>query len=817
MKNEQYIIKGMTCSACSATVQNNVSKKTGVNKCNVNLLNEKMDIEYDEKVISKNEIFDLVKSLGYKPYDLDAKFDKKNDNAKQLKFNFFLSLIFLIPLMILSMGHMIGLNIPYLNMHHNANYFALIQCILSIPIIIINRHFYIKGIKLIFKLAPNMDSLVTLGSLASFVYSLVITVLLFVKPDSINLGDTHHLYYESSVMILVLVTLGKFLEAKSKKKTGKAIEELYKFIPDFVTIEEDNEQRKISVNDLKLGDIIIVKQDEYIPIDGTVIEGHSYIDKSAITGESMPVEVNEGDYVTSATINKNGYLKIKVEKVKGETTIAKIIKMVQDAGNSKAPIEKFADKVSLYFVPIVCLISLITFIVWMIISNGSFDKSINFAICVLVISCPCALGLATPIAIMVATGKAAKFGILFKDAESLQLAKKVSIVLFDKTGTLTEGKPSVIQFKNFNPAQEALNLAISSSIESFSNHPLANAIIEYANKNNAPTLDIKEYNYLKGLGAIGKYENKTYYIGNLKLLKQNNIEKSDEIINNLTNEYKGKTIIYFASDKLESVFIIADKVKNSSKETINNLHKNGIKTALITGDAKSTATAIANELGISEINADVLPEDKLNIVKKYQENHIVAFVGDGINDSPALKQANIGIAISSGNDIAIDCANVVLTNQNLDAINTMIELSKKTVNNIKINLFWAFFYNVIGIIIASGVFSSFGFVLTPMIGSAAMSLSSLFVVTNALRLQRFKNKKEKEIINNMKKTIYINGMMCMHCVARVENILKGLPNVTKVTVNLKKKNAIIELSDELSNDAIITAITDAGYEVKSIE
>lgn len=819
MKNEQYIIKGMTCSACSATVQNNVSKKTGVNKCSVNLLNEKMDIEYDEKVITKNEIFDLVKSLGYNPYDLDAKFDKKTDNAKQLKNNFFLSLIFLIPLMILSMGHMIGLNIPQFNMHENAHYFSLLQCILSIPIIIINRHFYIKGIKLIFKLAPNMDSLVTLGSLASFIYSIVITALLFIKPDIIKLGESHHLYYESSVMILVLVTLGKFLEAKSKKKTGKAIEELYKFIPDFVTIEENNEQRKINVNDLKIGDIIIVKQDEYIPIDGTVINGHSYIDKSAITGESMPVEVNEGDYVTSATINKNGYLKIKVEKIKNETTIAKIIKMVQDAGNSKAPIEKFADKVSLYFVPIVCLISLITFIVWMIITGGSFDQSINYAICVLVISCPCALGLATPIAIMVATGKAAKFGILFKDAESLQLANKVNVVLFDKTGTLTEGKPSVIQFKNFNPAHEALNLEISATIESFSNHPLANAVVEYSNQNNISLVKITNYNYYKGLGATGEFDNKKYYIGNLKLLKQNNVIIDYSLIEKIENEYKGKTIIYFANTIIESVYIIADKVKPSSKIAIDNLHKQGIKTALITGDAKSTAESIAYELGINEINADVLPEDKLNIVKKYQESNIVAFVGDGINDSPALKEANIGIAISSGNDIALDCANVVLTSQNLDSINTMISLSKKTVNNIKINLFWAFFYNVIGIIIASGVFSSLGFVLTPMIGSAAMSLSSLFVVTNALRLQRFKNnkEKEKEKTNTMKKIIYIDGMMCMHCVARVENILKGLPNVTKVTVNLKKKNAVIELSDELNNDTIIAAITDAGYEVKTIE
>lgn len=815
MKKEQYIVKGMTCSACSATVQNGVSKKKGIEHCSVNLLNEKIDVEYNEKLITQKEIFETITSLGYKPYPLDTKFEKKQDNANYLKKNFFLSLIFLVPLMFLSMGHMINLELPFLNMHNNASYFALVQGLLALPIIIINNHFYKKGLKLLIKLAPNMDSLVTLGSLASFIYSIVITILLFVKDDII-LGQTHHLYYESAVMILVLVTLGKFLEAKSKKKTGKAIEDLYKFIPDTVTVIIDDEQVKINVNDLKVGQIILVKQDEYIPIDGTVIEGHSYIDKSAITGESMPVEIKEGDYVTSATINKNGYLKIKVEKIKGETTIAKIIKMVQDAGNSKAPIEKFADKVSLYFVPIVCAISLITFIIWMILTNGSFDESINYAICVLVISCPCALGLATPIAIMVSTGKAAKYGILFKDAESLQIAHKINVVLFDKTGTLTEGKPSVIHFENFDLSKNEI-ISIATGLESYSNHPLASSINEFAKEQNIEKANIENYLYHKGLGATGYYQNKKYFIGNIKLLKENNVLIDDNLINNLSTKFTGKTIIYLASNKIIAVFVIADTLKPSSKLAIENLNKVGIKTALITGDAKDTALAIANELKITDVNAEVLPSDKLNIVKAYQENNVVAFVGDGINDSPALKEANVGIAIASGNDIAIDCANVVLTSPNLDSINTMIKLSKKTVNNIKINLFWAFFYNVIGIFIASGLLSKFNIVLTPMIGAAAMSLSSLFVVTNALRLQNFKYNKEKEKENIMKKTIYIDGMMCMHCVARVEGILKNLPNVSKVSVNLKKKNAIIELTDNLSNEIIINAITDAGYEVKKIE
>lgn len=819
MKKEQYIIKGMTCSACSATVQNNVSKKDGVTSCSVNLLSEKMDIEFDEKQITQNDIFNIVTSLGYKPYTIDTKFEKNTDVSTKLKRNFLLSLIFLVPLLYLSMGHMINLPLPnILNPKTNPIWFSLSQLILSIPIIVINFHFYLKGFKLIFKLAPNMDSLVALGSTASLIYSLWLTIDSIINYKDVSLGHSNamNLFYESAVMILVLVTLGKWLEAKSKKKTNRAIEELYKFIPDTVTIEIDGIQKVVSVNDLQIGDIVVVKQDEYIPIDGTIIEGHSYIDKSAITGESMPVEVNENDYVTSATINKNGFLKIKVEKVKDDTTIAQIIKMVQEAGSSKAPIEKFADRVSLFFVPIVCGISLITFIVWILISRD-FSISINNAICVLVISCPCALGLATPIAIMVATGKAAKFGILFKDAESLQNARKVNVVLFDKTGTLTVGKPSVVNFKTYNEYSEKDALEIAHSLETLSNHPLANSINELALKEGISPKQVDDYSYFKGMGTVGKINGIEYSIGNLKLCQKQNVTINKEIVEEIENNHSGKTILYLASTKIIATFVVADTIKDSSKEAIANLHKNGIKTALITGDSTSTAKAIAKELNIDNYEAEVLPGNKLEIVKKYQKNNIVAFVGDGINDSPALKEANIGIAISSGNDIALDCANVVLASQNLDSINTMIELSKKTVNNIKLNLFWAFFYNVIGIFIAAGVLSFLNIRLTPMIGAAAMSLSSLFVVTNALRLQNFKIKKEKETKQIMKKTITINGMMCMHCANRVENALKKLQGVEKVTINLKKKIAIVESLSELNNEEIINVVTEAGYEVVKID
>lgn len=818
MKKEQYIIKGMTCSACSATIQNNVSKKNGVKTCNVNLLSEKIDIEFDEKLITENDIFNLITSLGYKPYALDTKFEKNIDTSSKLKRNFFLSLFFLIPLLYLTMGHMIGIPLPkIIDPSLNPICFSVIQLILSVPIIIINFHFYLKGFKLIFKLAPNMDSLVALGSTASLIYSLWLTIDTIINYSNVSIGHSNsmNLFYESAVMILVLVTLGKWLESRSKKKTNKAIEELYKFIPDTVTIEINGIQKIISVNELQIGDIVIVKQDEYIPIDGTIIDGHSYIDKSAITGESMAVEVNVGDYVTSATINKNGFLKIKVEKIKGDTTIAQIIKMVQEAGSSKAPIEKFADKISLYFVPIVIGISLFTFIIWIFLSKD-ISLSINNAICVLVISCPCALGLATPIAIMVATGKGAKLGILFKDAESLQKARKINMVLFDKTGTLTIGKPSVIECISFSNLNKREILEIAYSLESLSNHPLANAINELAVKEGINQLKIADFSYLKGMGSMGKLNNICYSIGNLKLCQKQNVTVDKNIVESLENKYIGKTIIYLSTNKIIGAFIIADTIKNSSKEAIKKLHENGIKTALITGDAKPTAEAIANELNIEHYEAEVLPSDKLELVKKYQEKHIVAFVGDGINDSPALKEANIGIAVSTGNDIAIDCADVVLTNQDLVTISTMIRLSKKTVNNIKLNLFWAFFYNVIGIFIATGSLSSLGINLTPMIGAAAMSLSSLFVVTNALRLQNFKIKKEKEISQVMKKTVTINGMMCMHCAARVENALKNLDGVEKVTINLKKKFALVESTKELNNEEITKVITEAGYEVVKI-
>lgn len=819
MRKEQYIIKGMTCSACSATVQNNVSKKDGVKVCNVNLLTEKMDIEFDEKQISENDIFNLITSLGYKPYTIDTKFEKKADTASNLKNNFFLSLIFLIPLLYLSMGHMIGLPLPkILDPSSNPIWFSLSQLLLTIPIIVINFHFYIKGFKLIFKLSPNMDSLVTIGSLASLIYSLWLTIESIINYKNINLGHSNamNLFYESAVMILVLVTLGKWLEARSKKKTNRAIEELYKFIPDTVTIEKDGVQKIINISELQINDIVIVKQDEYIPIDGTIIEGHSYIDKSAITGESMPVEVNPGDFVTSATINKNSFLKIKVEKIKDDTTIAQIIKMVQDAGSSKAPIEKFADKVSLYFVPIVCIISLLTFIIWMFLSND-LSTSINNAICVLVISCPCALGLATPIAVMVATGKAAKLGILFKDAESLQLSRKIDVVLFDKTGTLTVGKPSVIDVKTFNGYERNEVLKIAHSLEALSNHPLANAINDLATANEVIPSSVFDYSYFKGMGSTGKIDIENYLIGNLKLCQKQNVEIDKNITESLENEFIGKTIIYLANSKLIGAFVIADTIKDSSKDAIKKLHENKIKTILITGDSKQTAEAISKELNIEEYVAEVLPAEKLELVRKYQQNNVVAFVGDGINDSPALKEAQIGIAISTGNDIAIDCANIVLTSQDLVSINTLINLSKKTVNNIKLNLFWAFFYNIIGIFIASGALSFIDISLTPMIGALAMSLSSLFVVTNALRLQKFKDKKEKEIKNIMKKTITINGMMCMHCAARVENALKKLNGVEKVTINLKKKHALVESTLELNNDEIIKVITEAGYEVVKID
>ena len=630
--------------------------------------------------------------------------------------------------------------------------------------------------------------------------------------------DPHHnamnLHFESAAMILVFVDIGKWLEEKSKKKTGDEIEKLLKLAPDTVTIEVDGQQRVVSVKEVKAGDILVVKQGEYIPVDGKIVWGTAFVDKCAITGESLPVEVVEGDAVTSAALVKSGLIKLKAERVGEETTLSKIINMVREAGASKAPIQKFADKIAGIFVPVVVLIALATFLIWLLI-DGTVkpEHSVTYAISVLVVSCPCALGLATPVAIMTATGKAASQGILYKDAENLQKVCQINAVLLDKTATLTEGKPRVTQVLTFGCAEDwAVKLACG--IEKNSNHPLAKCVVEYAGDG----FEVANFKYIVGQGAVAEYDGEKYYLGNVRLLK--NIKIAKEISETAAElSQKGNTVIYLAnSQKVLALIAVADTLKEGSKEAVAMLRARNMRVAMLTGDGQKTAQAVASSVGIDDFLAEVMPEDKLNAVVNLQKaGGSVAMVGDGINDSPALKQADVGIAMGSGTDVAIDSAGVVLVSEDLRTLDTVFDLSRATVRNIKENLFWAFFYNVIMIPVAAGAFSPLGFSFQPWLAALCMSLSSLFVVGNALRLLLYKNKKFLKDDKFMKKIVHIEGMCCEHCAKRVEDKLSTAKNVVSVDVKLKKKIAVIRSREDVSNEEITALVTDAGYSVTEIE
>lgn len=816
-----YVITGMTCSACSSGIERAVGKLSGVSLCEVSLMGKSLKVDFDETSLSEDIIFSTVKSLGYGIFNEDELPPEKEDRRdRRLFIRFIISVCILVPLMYVSMGHMFGAPIPFFIDPHkgNAQWFALYQAILSAAIIGVNYEFFKNGTVAIFKKVPNMDTLVSLGSGVSFIYSLVLTVLIFIGVYGGNekwAGMAMDLHFESAATILALVTVGKWLEEKSKKKTGDEIEKLLKLAPDNVTVEVDGEHKTVSVKEVKAGDIVVVKQGEYIPVDGKIIHGNAFVDKCAITGESLPVEVSVGDAATSAALVKSGLIKLKAERVGEETTLSKIIKMVREAGASKAPIQKFADKVAGIFVPAVTIISLITFLIWMLVDDGfNPEHSVTFAINVLVVSCPCALGLATPVAIMTATGKAATLGILYKDAENLQKVTLLNSVLLDKTATITEGKPKVQNVVTFG-CEEDWALKLASGIEKNSNHPLAKCVVERCPEG----FETHDFEYSVGKGATAKFENKTYTLGNAKLTGESKFTaevkaRADEL------SAQGNTLIYLADDKkILAIIAIADSVKEGSKEAISLLKARGIRVAMLTGDSKSTAQAVAERVGIDEFVSEVMPEDKLNAVKNVQSvGGTVAMVGDGINDSPALKQADVGIAMGNGTDVAIDSAGIVLVSEDLRTLDTVFDLSKATVRNIKENLFWAFFYNVIMIPVAAGAFSPLGFAFSPMIAALCMSLSSLFVVFNALRLLLYKNKKiSKKEDKFMKTTVTIDGMCCEHCAKRVEDKLTTAKNVVSVDVKLKKKIAVIRSREPLSHDEIKELVTDAGYTVVSIE
>lgn len=804
---EKFSVTGMSCAACSAGIERTLRKTKGVLQADVSLMGESMLVEYDERVISRENIIQIVVDLGYNAalYEENVLKERK-PQPDLLKKRFFLSLLFLIPLMYFSMGGMIGLPQP------SAKIGVTIQMILTLAVIVIDFKFFTSGAKALVKGVPNMDTLVAMGSAVSFLYSFVYTILLYVG----KVGEHAHMFYESAAMILTLVTLGKWLEEKSKRKTGDEIEKLIKLMPNTVTVEHGDTERKIPFSEIKQGDILIVKQGEYVPVDGKIIEGHGFIDRAAITGESMPVEVQEGDKVTGADIVKGGFIKVLAEKVGADTTLSQIVKMVKEAGASKAPLQKIADKIAGIFVPSVTLIALFTFAVWWIIADVT--TAANYAISVLVISCPCSLGLATPVAVMAATGRGMSLGILYKDAEALQKAKDINCVLLDKTATLTVGQPKVTDFRLYK-GEKAEILKLAAAIESHSNHPIAECIRAYSeSESEGEMLEISEYAYKMGKGAQGKYTEKNYYLGNRRLIEGVEEKKAREI----EKEYslQGKTAVFLANDReILAVFAVADTLKAESKAAISKLKARQIRVGMLTGDNENVAKAIANEVGIDDYYAEALPEDKAQAVKRVRSvGGFVAMVGDGINDSPALKEADVGIAMGNGTDIAIDSADIVLSRGDLQLVAAAIDLSQATVRNIKQNLFWAFFYNCVAIPIAAGVFAFVGISLNPMIGAACMCLSSLFVVTNALRLTNFgkNNNQTKTEETGMKKTLTIEGMMCQHCVAHVTKALQGVDGVKAVEVNLKKKTAVVEFEETVTNETLTSAITEAGYEVKKI-
>ncbi len=808
---QKFSISGMTCAACSSGIERTVKKLKGVESCAVSLMGESMEINYDETVLHEEQIKSAVTSLGYGIYGYGATPQKKK--RLTLAVRFFVSLALLIPEMYLAMGHMISDSIVPHGWWNHA-----FQIAITLVILVINYQFFVSGVRAAVKLVPNMDTLITLGAGVSFIYSIVIACL---EPMS------HSLFFESAAMIVTLVCLGKWLEERSKKRTGREVEKLLSLAPDTVTVERGGETLKVPLSEVREGETVIVRQGEAIAVDGDVLEGHAFVDQAAVTGESLPVECAVGSRAVSASLVKSGYLKIKAERVGEDTMLAGIIRMVREAGASKAPIQKLADKIAAVFVPVVLGIALITFLVWILTSHDT-AAAFNYAVSVIVISCPCALGLATPVAVMAATGRGASLGILFKSAEALQRTASVSTALLDKTATITEGKPQVVHFESFGAEKDVKEIAFA--LESKLNHPLADCITAFCG---GGTREAQNVEYVVRQGAKGEIDGKVYYLGNENLLQAKGIrfEGQRELFERLTSE--GKTVLFLTDEKnVLALFALADTLKEGSNEAVGELIGMGVMPYMLTGDNKAVARQIAAQAGFpyeTNVYAEMLPEDKLNVVKEQKEmfgtgkrtKGGVAMIGDGINDSPALKEADVGIAMGNGTDVAIESADVVLVSGDLRALPRAFRLSRKTMRVIKQNLFWAFFYNCVGIPLAAGAFAWAGVSLNPMIAAACMCLSSLFVVGNALRLTIFgKSKKQKTIKseeNKMNKTITVEGMMCAHCVKHVTDALSAVDGVTAADVNLKKKRAVVSLNKEVPNDALVAAVKEAGYEVTKVE
>lgn len=832
--NKKYKVTGMTCSACSSRVEKCVGKLDGVNTVSVNLLTNSMQIDFDESKLTEEKIADSVTQAGYGmeiPTGKSEKKEEKEDivekNIENMKKRTIWSFIFLIPLMYVAMGHMAGLPQPsFLRGDANAVSFALTQLLLCIPVLYINRAYFERGFRSLIHGAPNMDTLISVGSGASLIYGIFAIYRMGYGLGTQNMELVHHylhdLYFESAVMILALINIGKYLEARSKGKTSEAIQKLMDLAPKTALVERNGQVVEIAAEDMLTGDILQVKPGSSIPADGVVIEGRTSVDEAAITGESMPVEKKEGDTVTAATLNKTGFIRMRAARVGQDTTFSQIIRLVEEASSSKAPIARMADKIAGIFVPTVMGIALLTGIVWLLM-GAEFEFALSCAIAVLVISCPCALGLATPVAIMVGTGKGAENGILIKSGEALEITHNVQSVVLDKTGTITEGKPVVTDIISFGMSENKI-LEISAALEKKSEHPLAEAVLLKAKGMELPNAE--NFAAIPGKGITAKIQGNIYYAGNQKLMQEQGIscEKALSSMEKLSKE--GKTPLILADEKqVFGIIGVADVVKPTSAKAIQELKKLGIQVIMLTGDNARTAKAIQKQLDIDTVIAEVLPQDKEREISRLQEEgKTVAMVGDGLNDAPALARADVGIAIGAGTDVAIESADIVLMKNDLQDVATAIELSKAVIRNIKENLFWAFFYNVCGIPLAAGVlYPVFGLKLSPMFGAAAMSLSSLFVVSNALRLRFFhslkKGKTQPESIQEKKEeknmyTMKIEGMMCPHCQAAVTKALEALEG-TKAEVNLEKKEAYVETG--LEKEALKKAVEDAGYQVLSVE
>lgn len=829
----QYNVTGMSCAACSARVEKAVSSVDGVSSCSVNLLTNSMGVE---GTATSKEIIEAVENAGYgaslktnnKKVKSNSDDELKDTQTPKLVKRLVASLVFLAPLMYISMGHMMwGWRLPSF-MENNHIAMGLAQMLFAIIIMVINQNFFISGFKGLIHKSPNMDTLVALGSGASFVYS---TYALFAMTVAQTKGDMsavmaymEDFYFESAGMILALITVGKTLEAYSKGRTTDALKGLMSLSPKTANVIRDGKEITVDIDDVSVGDVFVVRPGESVPVDGIVIDGESAVDESVLTGESLPVDKTIDDKVTSATINKSGFLKCKATRVGEDTTLAQIINLVSDASATKAPIAKLADRVSGVFVPTVIAIAIITFIVWLIVPKP-FGYALSRAISVLVISCPCALGLATPVAIMVGNGKGAKNGILFKTAVSLEEAGKTQIVVLDKTGTITEGKPKVTDVIPVGISENDL-LRLAYSLEIKSEHPLAKAIVEKAEEMQISTLDIKDFESKTGNGLCGTLDNSKIYAGSSKYISTVcDVSSVKNDIERLSND--GKTPLLFAkNEKLIGVIAVADTIKKDSPEAIKQLKNMGIRVVMLTGDNKRTADAIGKQTGVDMVISDVLPDGKEAVVKKLQAFGKVAMVGDGVNDAPALTRADVGIAIGAGADVAVDSADVVLMNSKLSDVCSAIRLSRKSLTNIKENLFWAFIYNIIGIPLAAGVWIPItGWTLNPMFGAAAMSLSSFCVVMNALRLNfvnitsRKSDKKIKEANIDyteefkMTKTIKIDGMMCPHCEAAVKKALEAIDGVTSAVASHTEKQATVELSKDVDTAVLEQAVVNAGYTI----